>query len=464
MKIILNMKKYTDTFYSFLIIASTMLISCSCEKAHGSEPTPGPEISGSPADSRWGLSLQLTYNNMFPWKETGKCHATYGEGRGKACFTAVSPSGNPLSYSIEGSGPAVGGMKENDYLLFTVPMERLSAGTDIDFMVTLNATSQEVARDWQFEYYESGEWIPSGEPFIINSAYQNHASIVRSYTLTEDIVQDTLRMRCRVCSSKNAKDETIGTEKGGYLYFPPMDFQSCWILTYDPSIFPAAKDKSNVMALGNSFSYYYAPVWMLKEIARSQGHQIDLRMNVKGAQTFGNHLALPYSQAVIAKGGYDVAVLQDQSTQHSSYHKSPSGKANVLEDTKKIKEEILGASPSCRVLLENTWSYKTSNYGGFGSYEAFDNALSSGCKAVAEKAGCEMSPINAAFAKAREQGFTLEISDNKHQNEYGAYLKACVNYLIIYKERFTSTVSDCNLAPKAAETLRGIAEETVFGK
>ena len=83
---------------------------------------------------------------------------------------------------------------------------------------------------------------------------------------------------------------------------------------------------------------------------------------------------------------------------------------------------------------------------------------------MAERAGCEMSPINAAFAKAREQGFTLEISDNKHQNEYGAYLKACVNYLIIYKERFTSTVSDCNLAPKAAETLRGIAEETVFGK
>lgn len=458
------MKKYTYTFCTLFAVIATSFISIACGKVHNTEPDPPQLIQSSPVDSRWGLSLQLTYNDMFPWKTTGKCHATYGEGRGKAYFMAVSATGDKLSYSIEGSGPAVGGMKENDYLLFCVPMENLPAGTDIDFMVTLNATSQETARDWQFEYYEAGEWIPSGEPFIINSSYQNHASIVREYTLAQDIVQDTLKMRCRVCSSKNAKDEEIDTGKGGFIYFPPMDFQSCWIIAYDPARFPAAKDKSNIMALGNSFSYYYAPVWMLKEIARSQGHRMELRMNVKGAQTFGNHLTLPYSKAVIGKGGYDVAVLQDQSTQHSSYSKSPSSKANVREDTKRIKAEILENSPSCRILVENTWSYSASNYGGFGSYEAFDAALTNGCLIITEETSCEMSPICAAFAEARKQGFNLTISDNKHQNEYGAYLKACVNYLVIFKERFTSDVSDCNLPPNAAETLREIAEAIALGK
>lgn len=420
-------------------------------------------VSGSPADSRWELPTQVTSNPQFSWKKTRKCYSTFGEGRGAAFFTAKSESGSSLSFTIAGNGPAVKGLSENDFFLFCVPMESLAAGTDVDFMITMDATSTAAPRDWVFEHFEDGEWLSEGEQFVVKHlSSENHTSIVRSFRTTKDIMNDTLKMRCRVSSDFNGEGiEMKGDGNEGCVYLPPKDYQTCRILTYPEKKFPQARDTRKVMALGNSFSYYQAPVWMLKEIARSEGHQIDLRMNVKGSQTFANHLKLDLSENVINEGGYQTALLQDQSTQHSNYFKSPSTNSSVLNNTIELKRLILEKSPDCEVILENTWAYAASNYAGFGNYTDFDSALQNGGKAIAGASGCQLSPIGAAFAKAREKGLQLYYTDDKHQGEYGAYLKACVNYLMIYKTRFDTSVSDCNLPARAAASLRETAEETV---
>ena len=61
-----------------------------------------------------------------------------------------------------------------------------------------------------------------------------------------------------------------------------------------------------------------------------------------------------------------------------------------------------------------------------------------------------------------EQGLKLIYSDNKHQNREGAYMKACINYLFVYKTRFTSNVSNCGLDAATAKSIRDIAERVVF--
>lgn len=460
------MRKTNWCFCSILMLALAMPLSCSCKQKPVPEPDPKPnpdEIIGTPFDSRWELSLQLTNNKEFPWEGTHKCYATFGEGRSKSFFTAVSASGGELNFKVKENGPAVGGMKENDYLLFCVPIESLSVESDVDFMLSVDATSTDAPRDWQIEYFDGGQWTAAGEQFVINSSYGNHTTVVRNFTLPQSIVLDTLKVRCRACSSMNAAGGQITENSEAFIYLPPADFQTCWILTYPVEKFPKQGLSTKLMALGNSFSYYNAPVWMLKEIARTQGHQMELRMNVRPAQTFADHLSLPLTAAVIDRGGYDAAVLQDQSTQHSSYYKSPSSKANVLEDTRSLKSRILEKSPECKVVLENTWAFTASNYGGFGSYESFAEALTKGCEMISSESGCVMSPICSAFAVARRQGIGLTISDNKHQSQYGAYLKACVNYLVLFGGKFTETVSDCNLPPAVAAYLRSVAEETVLG-
>ena len=57
--------------------------------------------------------------------------------------------------------------------------------------------------------------------------------------------------------------------------------------------------------LGNSFTHYFASAFLLKEIARSQGHQLDIRINAKGSQYLSNHMELELSRDITDRSGYD---------------------------------------------------------------------------------------------------------------------------------------------------------------
>ena len=84
---------------------------------------------------------------------------------------------------------------------------------------------------------------------------------------------------------------------------------------------------------------------------------------------------------------------------------------------------------------------------------------------MAEAAGTWVSPIGVAFRIVREgtSGINLYHTDNKHQSVYGAYLKACVNYLVLYGEAFGSSPADCGIEASKAAYLRSVAEQVVLG-
>ncbi len=435
-----------------LLAALACLAALSCNKQQDvPNPEPTAKVVGTPLDSRWQITQNLASAN---WRAAGICYATAGEGRNKAYITAVSETGNELSFG-SASGLSVTGLQEGDYLLFGVPMEDLEKSTDIDFFLTIDVSGNNAPSEWIFEYKSDGEWKKGRTFATIGSSTSSNTTFIEHFTTSEPIQNDTLLMRCKI---------TRGGSSTGTVCIAPFNFEGCRILAYPASKFPATTETKKIAALGNSFSFYYAPVWMMKEIARSEGHQIDLRMNVKGGLTLGQHLSLKLSKAVAKEGGYDYAILQDQSTKHSSYYNNPKSSTSqtTLSDTKNLVSLIHSASPDCAILLENTWAYSMSNFMSYGSYEAFDAALIGGTTAIAAKVGATPSPIGTAFASARAAGFNTEYSDNKHQSEYAAYLKACVNYLMIYGKPFTKSASDCNLPHKAALELQKIAEQTVI--
>lgn len=430
-------------------------IACGCQK-NAPEPPAPIEIKGTPADSRWSLTEAYYGHESGSWLKEGKCYATSGEGRGKAYISATTGGSSKLTFGTV-SGLSITGLQSGDAIVIGVPVENLPGGTDVDFMITLGITSNSGPDEWIFEHKEGNEW-KSGRSFRTVNGEGNHSSFTGHFSTEATLRNDTLLVRCRVIKGGGAEGTT---------FLAPINYESCRVLTYQTERYPAVTDSKKILVLGNSFSFYYAPVWMLLELARSQGHNIDLRMNVKGGQTFSNHLSLTLSRAAVQEGGYDAAFLQDQSTMHSNYYKSPSSAASksTLEDTETLVEHIRKSSTACKMILESTWSYPSSNYMGFGSYEAFDNALQGGTALIADKVDVEISPIGKAFAAAREEGFTLYYSDDKHQSEYGAYLSACVNYLMLYGGDFIEGPSaDCNLPHKAAQKLREIAKNTISNK
>jgi hypothetical protein len=226
---------------------------------------------------------------------------------------------------------------------------------------------------------------------------------------------------------------------------------------------PAIIDTKRVLFIGNSFTYFFGTPFMFKEIARSQGHQVDAVISVKGGQEFSEHLKLERSNEAITRGGYDIAFLQDTSPNPAIY--ADKGSEFILQASRKINDLTYKYSPNCKIVYERTWACTHNNYRTYGSYERLEYLLEKGSQLIAEQLGdVVVSPIGHGFRIAREQNINLITSDERHQNRAGAYMKACINYLFIYKSRFTDNVSDCGVESGLAKRIRAIAEQVVFDK
>lgn len=433
------------------------------------------EKNGLPA--RW----YFTENEMRAsgWVANRVLFANAGEGRSLASVSAVGADGrNPvcaLSTAYKTSAAAMK-MFTGDCLLFTVPVKSLAAGTDIDFMGTFGATDNSAPKYWMCEIFDGGEWRePEASDiktaadgtrysfYIKNFSSYQHTTFVQTFTLSETVRDGVLKIRCRAVGSINGGGSTLLPTAAGGIYMPSHEFHLATICAYEGI---AAEDTKKVLLLGNSFTHYFCTAWKLKELARSQGHRLDMRINIKGSQTFANHLALELSQAAINEGGYDYAFLQEQSQAHAKYYADPVSNGQLLTDMRNLSAQVMQHSPSCRVVLENTWAFPKSGWDGHGSSSAFEAALLAGAKAIAAadtNVAC-VSPIGVAFDKAYASGITdLWYTDSKHPNINGAYLKACVNYLVLFGEQFDDNAADCGVAADTAAKLRAIAEDVVLG-
>lgn len=338
------------------------------------------------------------------------------------------------------------GMAKDDYILFTKPLPPVKAGADVDFHVCIAQHEGSSPRFWSAEYFEDGQWKTFGEFTTLSDEKLRVSTFVEDFTLSRPV--DTLKIRCRVLSDDSSVVNSFR--------------KSRWItasVKVNDSEVPLT-DSRKALLLGNSFTFYFGSFQMLQEIARSQGHDIVIRTNQEPGASLGQHLDFELSKDAIKEGGYDFAILQDNSIRHAAYHTRQD--KTVLEDTRHLVEQIRKISPQCRILIENTWPYAKNNFMSYGDMTSFQDALLSGCSQIAKDVDCEVSPVLKAFEKARSEGVEVYYPDNHHQSQYGSYLKACVNYLMLYGKAFEGYVSDCGLSSKTTAHLREIAESVVF--
>lgn len=232
---------------------------------------------------------------------------------------------------------------------------------------------------------------------------------------------------------------------------------------YIPRLAPVqASDTTKVLCIGNSFTYFYDAPHHLQEIAAFEGHFLDVTVAVKGGQTFGGHLLYRPTFEALKKGGYDYIFLQDQS-QNPARLLSEKNKS-VMTDFEALVYVVKKSSPNGTCILERTWSYPGSENGGFSTEKEFDKYLLKGARKMASAQKAPMSPIGDAFniARAEHPEIPMFGPDDKHQSREGTYLKACVNYLMIFGTRFGTNPSSCDVDPQSAAVLRAIAERVVL--
>lgn len=328
--------------------------------------------------------------------------------------------------------------------------DKATAGTDCGVVAGLLTAPENPAV--RYTYKCSGT--------ATGSSYQ-HATVMQTMRFENAVTDGEVKIRCRAVGPYTCAGGTQNiTATNAASSIPPYGFTGSYVQNFGTA---TPRDTKKVLCLGNSFSYYSNPAWMLKEIAWREGHALNIKAHFKGLQTLTQHLSLGFSTDVIEQGGYDFAFLQDQSQNPANYGRDAT--ASILTGLTTLADKVRAASPSCKVILEETWTFSSASYGGFTDFPTFETYNDAGAKAMAKAAGTWVSPIGPAFRQVREggSGINLYYSDSKHQSEYGAYLKACVNYLVLFGERFGADPADCGLNPDKAAYLRSVAEQIVLG-
>lgn len=433
----------------------------------------------------WQFSATSRQLYETEWVNNNRIPCTYSSPATISVVRAEANAGKAFKCMAEdGSGtsarPYVGNLLKDDYWLWTLPVDYVPAGTYVLFNVTL-AGGQDSPKYYILEYFDQGEWKQANllrtiskdtskkYSFAVfgvqNGGQYQHSTFTHVLQFEDEFINSTMKIRLRVPADISCSGGNLSLDSAdGTCSLAPMGFTGSYVNIMGNK---APKDTKRVLAIGNSFSHYHDPSWKLVEIAFAEGHKIEMFGHFKGSQTFANHLELWLTTVAINMGKFHYAFIQDQSAAHANYASDKTANAATLTNSQALKDKILAKVPTCNVILENTWSFAGSagNYGGFTSFENFDELLLSGSLSIAKSIGSPVSPIGQAFKLAREKHPEIELYDDdvKHQGPYGAYLKACVNYLVLYGERFGSNPADCGLNPTTTAKLRAVAEETVLG-
>ena len=445
------------------------------------QPRPNPVRSST----LWEVETSgLDAEQEAQWTQNKRLYASLGDYAGKAYISIeAGPNGNP-SCLKDGTSVSIQNMSKDDAIMVTLPNVNLSAGTSVDFLLSFNPTNYNTPKYFIFEYFEDGVWKCVEEDLqtapedgsvrystyikhFTNTGGASHGTItinfIQPFTLAKAIEGGDLKMRLRAVGDMNNGGNPLEGNNSGKVRLCRKWHMTCGVATYENI---PVLDTRKILLLGNSFTLTYTSQYVLKELCRSQGHQLRIRNHTKDSQYLHDHCVLEIAQKMIQEGGYDYAFMQDQTAQHARWTLTRAD--SIVTNTRTLASQIRAASPLVKLILENTWSFPnlpTVCGHKYTREEEFDLDLQAGCRSVSAAVNAWMSPINEAFRQARKQGITdlFRTDDYKHPNRNGMYLKSCVNYLLLYGERFNEDVSDCFVEPGLAKRLRAIAESVVLG-
>ena len=416
---------------------------------------------------KWIFMKSKTAQFEQMWLNEHKVPALDG---GTAYITAETSNPSAVYKIASSQMPCLEGMQNGDTWTFHIPVHKFKGGyVEVDLVL---GTKPSAPKYFVVEYLDGKEWklsqsdlhpVPENPALSYNVKCTGdehyHCSITQTLLFTKPVCRGELLVRLRAVGDYACN--------GGSTLTPDSE-SGVRILTYGYigaySRFAgtrAPKDTTKIGWFGNSFTFVNAADFILKEIALSEGHYLDLRVGTYPGARFRSHLSFKKSLEYISEGGFDYVILQDQSTQAARYGRDK--QKDVMDYTKTLGDVISYFSPGAKLIYEKTWAFSQDNYGGFGSYEFFDSCATAGAEELAAKINATVSPIADAFALARAERPDIVIysTDDHHPANYGAYLKACVNYLTIFKTPFMAK-ADFALDPEKCKYLRELAQRVVL--
>lgn len=200
-------------------------------------------------------------------------------------------------------------------------------------------------------------------------------------------------------------------------------------------------DSTNVLFIGNSYTYVNDLPALFKNLAATGGKNVHAEMEAPGGYMLVNHLNRISSIDAIKRGIWDYVVLQEQSqTPVIEYLRYNS----MYPSARKLDSIIKQYNPGAVTVFYMTWGRKnggqqcidTSCSPVFTNFFHMQDSLKSSYTKISNTLGALLSPAGEAWRTARiiRPGVNLWDMDESHPTLDGSYLTACVFFAKIFNQ------------------------------
>jgi hypothetical protein len=226
--------------------------------------------------------------------------------------------------------------------------------------------------------------------------------------------------------------------------------------------------QTTALFLGNSYTASNNLPGLTEQLAASAGFELTTAANTPGGFSFEGHTTNTASQNLIAQGGWDFVVLQEQS-QIPSFPLAQV-ETDCFPYAAQLNEQILAADSCAETVFYMTWgrengdSQNCANWPPVCTYEGMDDLLYERYMTMAEENEALVSPVGRVWRYLRENnpGIDLYSSDGSHPSLAGSYAAACCFFTAFFREDPTQITDNSTLDATTAEAIRDAVKTVVF--
>jgi len=229
-----------------------------------------------------------------------------------------------------------------------------------------------------------------------------------------------------------------------------------------------AGDTLRALFIGNSYTDVNNLPEVVAQFAAAGGDQLIYQKSVPGGYTFEQHTTNSTTLALIAQGGWDYVVLQEQSQRPSFSDDQVT--EEVYPYARRLDSLVHLYSPCAKTVFYMTWGRKNGDASNCAvwppvcTYEGMDSLLQLRYTVMAEDNEAVLSPVARIWRHLRSTQPAIELyqADESHPTAAGTFAAAASFYSLFFGKTPLGSSYNFTLSPANAATIKTAAAAIVF--
>lgn len=220
--------------------------------------------------------------------------------------------------------------------------------------------------------------------------------------------------------------------------------------------------------LGNSYTQFNNLPEIIKQLALSAGDTLIYNSNTPGGYTLEQHSTNATSLSLIANGGWDFVILQEQSQKPSFPNDFVA--SEVYPFAAKLDSLIHLSSPCATTLFYVTWGRKNGDgdncdyFAPLCTYEGMDSMLQLRYTIMAQDNKAAISPVAMVWRKLRTDFPSIELynPDESHPSANGSFAAACAFYTMMFQKNPMLSTYNFSISSANANDIKQVTKNLVY--